>query len=503
MSDGRGAGRLVGVRVPRWGARAGASLVLLTAAVALIAVLAALLGPRMPLGGDAGRYVLYTLSVLLSAAACLCRAAATPRERPAWTLLGAALLLWGLGNMYSLVWLRHLDTYPVLSLGDAAWLAWYPLVGAALVLLLRARISAVPRNLWFDGVVVGCAIGAVYAVAVVDVYRPGDAASVRVVDLVAAFAYPAGDIVLLAMVTSVLAVHGWRVHGGWGWLVAGLAGSATIDGAYLSAHASDRLLFGAWPFVAVALARAAWQAVPRVEQVEVTGWRMFAAPAGSALVVLGVLLHAAFGHFNPVALVLVTVSYLALVVRVGLLFADVRRVQARLEAAHAVADRLSRTDPLTGAANRRAFGEAFDGSRRGASAGILLVDIDHFKHINDRYGHEAGDAVIVAVTRRLAAAVRADDLVGRWGGEEFCVLLGAVPDAGVLRLVAEKVRSAVCGEPVPLPDGRAVDVTVSIGAALLDHVTTLDLAISAADEQLYAAKRGGRNQVRATVVPVG
>ncbi|OJF11477.1 GGDEF domain-containing protein [Couchioplanes caeruleus] len=501
MSDSGSEGRLVGVRVPRWGARAGASLVLLTMALAVVALLAALLGPRVVLGEDTWRYVLYTLSVLLSAAACLCRAAATPLERPAWALLGAGLLTWGLGNVYSLVWLRHLDTYPVLSWGDALWLAWYPLVGAALVLLLRSRISAVPRNLWFDGVVVGCATGAVYAVVVIGAYLPDDAASVRGVDLVAAFSYPAGDIVLLAMVTSVLAVHGWRLHGGWGWLVAGLAGSALIDGAYLSANASDRVLFGAWPLVAAALARAAWKAVRRVEQVEVTGWRMFAAPACCALVVLGVLLHAASGDSNPVALVLVTVSYLALMARVGLLFADVRRVQARLEAARAAADHLSRTDPLTGAANRRAFGEAFDGVRRDENcAGILLVDIDHFKQINDRYGHEAGDAVIVAVIGRMAAAVRRDDVVGRWGGEEFCVLLDAVPDAEVLGQVAEKVRTAVCGEPVPLPDGSAIDVTVSVGAVLLDHVTTLDFAISTADEQLYAAKRGGRNQVRATAL---
>ncbi|MEV6598786.1 GGDEF domain-containing protein [Actinoplanes sp. NPDC051346] len=495
-----GAGRLVGVDVPRWGARVGASLVVLTATLAFAAALGALLGPRVP-GDGTGQYVLYTVSVLVASAACLCRAVTTPLERPAWALLGTALLLWALGNVYSLMWLRQLDSYPLLSWADAAWLAWYPLVGAALVLLLRSRISAVPRNLWFDGVVVGCATGAVYAAVVIGVYLPGGVASVSGLDLVAAFSYPAGDIVLLAMVTSVLAVHGWRLHGGWGWLVAGLAGSAIIDGAYLSAQSSDRVLFGVWPLVSLALARSAWQSVRQVEQVRVTGWRMFAAPACCALVVLAVLLHAVYGDSNPVAIVLVTVSYLALVARVGLLFADVRRAQVRLEAARAAADQLSRTDPLTGAANRRAFGEAFDGVRRDQScAGILLVDIDHFKQINDRYGHDAGDAVIVTVIRRMGAAVRRDDVVGRWGGEEFCVLLDAIPDAEVLRVVAEKVRTAVCGDPVPLPDGSTVDVTVSVGAVLLDHVTTLDFAIGAADEQLYAAKRGGRNQVRSAVV---
>ncbi|WP_155123678.1 GGDEF domain-containing protein [Actinoplanes sp. SE50/110] len=489
--------QLVGIPMSRVAARVGAATIVLTATVAVVTAVAALLGPGVPIGRDSSLYVLYTLSVMLASAACLCRAVVTRLERPAWILLGAALLLWACGNVYAQVWLRHLDSYPLLSWGDAAWLSWYPLVGAALIMLMRTRISAVPRNLWFDGVMVGCASGAVYAVVV---FGGRSTATKGWIDLLAGFAYPTGDIVLLAMVTSVLIVHGWRLHGGWGWLVVGLAGSTVIDGGYLAEQVSDRLLYGTWPVVAFALARSAWQPMPRVEQVKLTGRRMFAAPALCALVVLAVLLHAVYAHTNPVAVSLVTVSYLTLMARVGLLFADVRRAQTLLEAAHAAADQLSRTDPLTGLANRRAVGAVFDQTRgSGHGVGVLLVDIDHFKQVNDRYGHEAGDAVIVAVTGRMTRAVRRGDVVGRWGGEEFCALLDAIPDLEVLRQVAEKVRTAVCGEPVLLPDGHRVDVTVSVGAILIDDLTPLDFAISAADERLYAAKNAGRNRVRASV----
>jgi len=159
----------------------------------------------------------------------------------------------------------------------------------------------------------------------------------------------------------------------------------------------------------------------------------------------------------------------------------------------------SERDALTGLANRRQFREVMRvrGAERAFTGALLMVDVDHFKRVNDHHGHAAGDRVLVEVTRRLGAATRADDLVARWGGEEFLVFAPNVAGAELDQL-AERIRIAVNQAPVMLDNGAAIEVTVSIGYAAFplpaSHLpVSWEQAVNLADLSLYAAKNHGRD----------
>jgi len=163
------------------------------------------------------------------------------------------------------------------------------------------------------------------------------------------------------------------------------------------------------------------------------------------------------------------------------------------------ATRLSITDGLTGLWNRRLFDLRMNEELQRAIRfqepfGLMLVDLDHFKNVNDRYGHQAGDAVLVELARRLTDATREVDVVTRFGGEEFALILPKTPVQGTLRL-AEKVREVMSHEPFAAGNA-SIPVTVSVGAAgYPDHgLSTADL-LAAADSALYRAKANGRNRV--------
>jgi diguanylate cyclase (GGDEF)-like protein len=176
----------------------------------------------------------------------------------------------------------------------------------------------------------------------------------------------------------------------------------------------------------------------------------------------------------------------------------VERTNEDLEQAHAKADRLSRVDPLTGIYNRRHLGELLSAERALAgsgSASVLLLDLDHFKSVNDRHGHLTGDAVLVAAADRIASVTRSGDCLARWGGEEFAILAPGIDREGAVRL-AERARVALAEHPVQV-DGESIELTLSVGVAVVGPETqTPDRLIDAADEALYDAKRAGRNCVR-------
>jgi len=164
------------------------------------------------------------------------------------------------------------------------------------------------------------------------------------------------------------------------------------------------------------------------------------------------------------------------------------------------------TDPLTGVANRRGF-DSFashlpEPGSRGPVA-VLMLDLDHFKSVNDTYGHAAGDEVLKVMARRWAQQIRDSDLLARMGGEEFCILLPGADLEGA-RGVAEKIRQATCNTPVMVTEGegrRPLPVTVSIGLAWAGPSSdaTLQALLDLADEAVYESKHGGRNRVSARV----
>jgi diguanylate cyclase (GGDEF)-like protein len=171
----------------------------------------------------------------------------------------------------------------------------------------------------------------------------------------------------------------------------------------------------------------------------------------------------------------------------------------------ALAEARAATDSLTGLPNRRAVQDAL--KRIMAQAGrtlspmsVLLLDLDHFKQINDSYGHDRGDAVLAAVGEVLAGALRTSDFVGRNGGEEFIALLSDTGADGALE-AAEKLRAAI--ERLTLP-GIDRTVTASVGAAVYPHTAAdAESLLRLADRALYAAKASGRNRVELADSPVG
>ena len=162
--------------------------------------------------------------------------------------------------------------------------------------------------------------------------------------------------------------------------------------------------------------------------------------------------------------------------------------------------KLSTTDALTGLRNRRFVDEVLHvetlrASRYGSPLAVLMADIDHFKQVNDRHGHQAGDVVLREVAHILRGNLRVTDVGGRYGGEEFIVILPQNDIEGALQL-AERWRAAVEAKPFPISDGTCIEVTVSIGVAghREEHTSSADL-VAEADAALYEAKQAGRNRV--------
>jgi diguanylate cyclase (GGDEF)-like protein len=163
---------------------------------------------------------------------------------------------------------------------------------------------------------------------------------------------------------------------------------------------------------------------------------------------------------------------------------------------------LTYLDALTGVGNRR-YAEAELGvrlaelKRHGFPFGLLFVDVDHFKRVNDIHGHEAGDAVLRIVASTFRHAARTHDFVGRWGGEEFLVVAAHAP-AGTLQAIGDRFRTLVERTVAPTPSGP-LSVTISVGAALARPDDTPASLVARADGLMYQAKQTGRNRVVAEV----
>jgi diguanylate cyclase (GGDEF)-like protein len=211
-------------------------------------------------------------------------------------------------------------------------------------------------------------------------------------------------------------------------------------------------------------------------------------------IMLGGLLHPYEDALRPTSGWMVTFTVELVLYAVGTVFIIFMMVSDRTVRAHKTAASI---DPLTGLLNRRGFGEATARmiereAKAGRPATIMIFDIDHFKSINDRFGHPAGDEVLKLFATVVTANLRISDLVGRIGGEEFAAMLPCSMEETVY--AAERVREAfeTCGIEV---NDAPVATTVSIGVAGGPPNTELDVLLASADTALYRAKRSGRNRV--------
>jgi len=193
-------------------------------------------------------------------------------------------------------------------------------------------------------------------------------------------------------------------------------------------------------------------------------------------------------------------SMVAAAILVALGVADRLREQ---RAALTEAERRAQTDPLTGVLNRRSLVERLDAAclrarARGLPIALLFIDLDHFKEINDSYGHAAGDACLSAIIGPIQAELRQSDVIGRYGGEEFVVILSSA-DIAAAHPIAERIRNRVADVRVE-GFGTPIRLTCSIGVATSDTLGVWgEHLIAQADAAVYAAKRSGRNRVQVAI----
>jgi len=181
----------------------------------------------------------------------------------------------------------------------------------------------------------------------------------------------------------------------------------------------------------------------------------------------------------------------------------VKQLQDQLRDRNATLEMVSRTDALTGLYNRRHLDEELtrrhaEASRHKESMSLLLLDIDHFKRVNDTHGHPAGDMVLREFARRLSNELRLGDIAGRWGGEEFLVILPRTDSAGGLE-VAQRIRAAIAAAPFIAGNAR-ITITVS-GGCFGGLGESTEQLLQCVDNGLYRAKAAGRNQIAAAASP--
>lgn len=211
-------------------------------------------------------------------------------------------------------------------------------------------------------------------------------------------------------------------------------------------------------------------------------------------IVFSLLINIELSHFEWVYPILHTMEMLFVLVLItyfGNRFAGMIERSARIERALEID---AQSDALTGAATRKAAVDYFSRLDGRKPLGLILLDIDHFKSVNDTYGHEVGDDVIRALTATVRQNLRLTDLLVRWGGEEFLILV-RVPDVATLMERAEQLRVAIA--QMRENHGLPLDITASFGVLLIDPTTDPDLrgCVASTDAALYAAKKAGRNRV--------
>ena len=401
--------------------------------------------------------------------------------RAPWLALAASPLLWAAGET---IWLVAYEDAPELapypSVADALWLGAYIAAGLGLVLLMRTRLRGAFRTtVWLDAAMGATAVAALVAAVA---FNPVlEATSGFMLEVATDLAYPLGDLGLLALVVTMLALTGWRPGLGWAAFAIAIALQAGSDVLYareiaLGTDMQGALLAPLWPGATLLVAYAAWRPLPEAVVRPNAPARVFIYPSAFACLALGLLLYDHWAGVNDLAAALAAAAIALAVARMGLSFIDNMRMLRR-----ARSDAL--TDTLTGLANRRALMETLDAEldpgTRPRRLVLALFDLDGFKRYNDSFGHPSGDALLERLAAKLGEAVGDHGRAFRLGGDEFCLLLEADGSEAVLRAAADALTE----------HGDAFTITCSHGAvAIPEEAAEPAPALQLADRRMYARK---------------
>lgn len=417
-----------------------------------------------------------------SAAVCLWRGFSIKNDRGAWLAIGLGITIYWLGDLYWNDFLADMANPPYPSWADAGWLLYYVPLYIGLMLILHRRVAGLPLSMWLEGVVGALAIASVCATVVFDPLVGVTHGSLGT--LATNLAYPAADLLLAIIVAAGFALQRERSSASWALLGAGVVLFAIGDCAYVVQVAQNTYVEGTWfdatwPFAMVLAAMAAWAHDEEPIALEGAGWVGRALSICFGSLVIGVLLVQSLHGMPLVSRLLIDGAVVALIAR--LLITSHERSQLERTRHEA------RTDELTGLANRRRFYEQTESALASGPVGLLLLDLNRFKEVNDSLGHNSGDELLRDVAERLSAAVPPGAEIARIGGDEFVVLLDARHTERSIMRAARLLRESL-EKPFNL-DGFHAPMTASIGVALAPaHASTRPELLRCADVAMYKAK---------------
>jgi diguanylate cyclase (GGDEF)-like protein/putative nucleotidyltransferase with HDIG domain len=421
---------------------------------------------------------------LIFAAALACLLGAPRGRRLPWALIAAGLASWAAGNTYWTFALVDLESPPYPSVADAFWLAFYPPVLVALILLVRSRVHSFRVSLVVDGLIGALAVAAVATAVVFGRVLESDAG--HLLGTLTNLTYPLADMLLLALVAGALALTGWRADRSWGYLAAAFVVFGASDSLYLyqvaaGTYAEGTLVDLGWPAAAVLFAVAACRRDAGRPARPTAGWLLLGLPSVFAAVGLGVLVLDHFNPVTPLSLALGSLCVLAVIGRMALTFREnLAMIAARTHEAQ--------TDPLTGLGNRRRLTldlDAWLSASVGPELVLALFDLNGFKNYNDTFGHPAGDELLARLGRHLSVFSATRGTAYRMGGDEFCALLsrGREPVDVLVRAAAAALAE----------EGDGFSISASYGYVQLpSEAHDAADALRLADQRMYANKNSGR-----------
>jgi diguanylate cyclase len=457
----------------------------LQVAVALLA--AGYLVTTLPLVRGRPRYIplidagLPLAALAAAVALVLVRARRVPAERSICVALAAAIASWGLGDAIWFTLIGPGGAAPVPSLPDLGFLGFYPPAYLAIGLMLRSRGLRIHASMWLDGVVAGVTVAALAAAVL---FGPIVAATGGSLPTVAVtLAYPLADFLILAMIAGTAVLAGRAPMRSLVVLAGGLVVFSVSDILFLFLSASGKYQTGTpvssgWVIGCAIMSFAPWTRSQRFE-VDLAGARAIFLPVACTLVALGVVIASRVVAVPALAFGLACAAIALAVGRAALTFEELQELgERRVEA---------RTDELTGLANRRALSWHLEQVvARGERASLLLLDLDHFKELNDTLGHAAGDELLRGIGPRLRGVLGPDDVLARLGGDEFGVIVDA-PSGWEAVDVAQRLLE-VLDEPFDLR-GIGLRVDGSIGIAHFpEHAVDASGLLQRADVAMYLAK---------------